>query len=248
MQSDARLRAIERATDVPLLILALAMIPLLVVPMVADLPESTERTFLAADWFIWAVFAADFGVKLSVAPRRLEYVRSHSLEAAMVVLPFLRPLRLARFLRLTRIAVALGVNVDILRDLASQRGTKLIVAAVFLCVVLGAVGAFLAERNAEGSNIASFEDALWWAVTTMTTVGYGDRFPTTPEGRAVGVVLMFFGIASLGALTAVIAATLVRDHATADERPKLDHLLEEIRALRAEVAELRERDTSSSRM
>lgn len=239
MQSEDRLHAIERATNVPLLLLALAMIPLLLVPMFADLSDGAERAVLAADWFIWAAFATDFGVKLVVAPRRVAYVRSHPLEAAMVVLPFLRPLRLARFLRLTRLAVALGVNVDIVRDLASQRGTKLIVASVMLCLVLGAAGVFLVERNAEGSNITTFGDALWWSASTMTTVGYGDRFPTTPEGRGVAVVLMFFGIASLSSLTAVIAATLVREHEAADEAPKLDQVIEEIRELRAEVASLR---------
>jgi voltage-gated potassium channel len=111
--------------------------------------------------------------------------------------------------------------------------------------VFGAAGAFLAERNAEDSNIASFEDALWWAVTTMTTVGDGDRVPTTPEGRAVGVVLTFFGIASLGALTAVFAAALVREDEARGDTSRDDVVLEELRAIRAE---LRERDTSSWRM
>ncbi len=216
------------------------MVPLLVVPFVTELSDSSSTAFLAADWFIWAAFAADFGVKIAVAPRRLEYVKTHPLEAGMVVLPFLRPLRLTRLLRLTRIAVALGVNVDIVRDLMTQRGAKLVVAAVLLCLVFGAGGVFLAERDSPDANINSFGDALWWSATTMTTVGYGDRFPTTPEGRGVAVALMFFGIAALSSLTAVIAATLVREHENLDTDPKFEAVLLELRQLRAEIAELRE--------
>ena len=182
MQSEERLRAVERATDVPLLILALAMVPLLIAPLALELSDEAEAAVLAADWLIWAAFAADFGVKLAVAPRRLNYIATHPFEAAMVVLPFLRPLRAARLLRFVRVATVLGLNVEILREISSNKGARLIVGAVLACLVFGAVGAFLAERGEEEANITSFGDALWWSVTTMTTVGYGDRFPTTPEG------------------------------------------------------------------
>lgn len=64
--------------------------------------------------------------------------------------------------------------------------------------------AFHAERSAKGSNIASFDDALWWAVVTVTTVGYGDKYPVTPEGRGIATFLMFSGIGITGFLTAVL--------------------------------------------
>jgi voltage-gated potassium channel len=221
------------------LLLAIAMIPLLLVPAFAELSDGAEQLVLALDWTIWALFATDFGVKVAVAPRRFDYVRTHPLEAAMVVLPFLRPLRLARFLRLARLVAALGFNVTILRQLFEARGTRLIVGAVLVSVLAGAGLAYVAERDAEGANITNFGDAVWWAATTVTTVGYGDRYPTTAEGRGVAIVLMLFGIAALSALTAVVAALLVRENAAADEEPQLTELLEEVRALRAEVAELR---------
>lgn len=237
MQSEERLRAIERATDVPLLILALAMVPLLIAPIALELSDELDAAILAADWLIWAAFAVDFGVKLVVAPRRLNYVATHPFEAAMVVLPFLRPLRAARLLRFARVATVLGLNVEILRTIGNNKGARLIVGAVLGCVVFGAVGAFLTERGAEGANITSFGDALWWAVTTMTTVGYGDRFPVTPEGRGIAAVLMVFGIAALSAMTATIAALLVREDA--DDGPTNADVLAELQELRRELAELR---------
>jgi voltage-gated potassium channel len=239
MQSEDRLKQIERATEVPLLVLALVMVPLLLGPVVFNLRADVEDVFLAMDWLIWAGFAADFGVKLAVAPRRLGYVRTHPLEAGMVLFPFLRPLRLARLIRFARIATALGLNVAILQRMAAERGTRLVVGAVLCCLVVGAGGVLLAERGEPDANITNFGDALWWAATTMTTVGYGDRFPTTAEGRGIAVVLMLFGIAALSALTAVVAAMLVREHNAEDEEPRLSELLEELRELRREVAEMK---------
>ncbi len=237
MQSEERLRAIERATDVPLLVLAVVMIPLLIAPLTVNLSDEVGAAVLAADWLIWAAFAVDFGVKLVVAPRRLNYVATHPFEAAMVLLPFLRPLRAVRLLRFARVAAALGLNLEILREIGNNKGARFIVGFVLACVVFGAVGAFLAERGEAEGNITSFGDALWWSVTTMTTVGYGDRFPTTPEGRGIAAVLMVFGIAALSAMTATIAALLVREDT--DAGPSNADILAELQALRREVAELR---------
>jgi voltage-gated potassium channel len=234
MQSEERLRRVERATDLPLLILAVAMIPLLLGPVLIDLSSSVEQSLLVADWVIWAVFAAVFGMKLAVAPRRLAFVRHNWFEAAMVVLPMLRPFRLLRLLRFARLATALGLNVSLLRTLARQRGTQFIVAALLAILVAGAVLVLIVERDAEGANIHSFGDALWWATTTMTTVGYGDLYPTTPAGRGVAVALMLFGISALSALTATIAAFLVRER----EEVQLADVLDEIRELRAEIGRL----------
>lgn len=240
MQSEDRLRRIERATELPLFVLAVVIVPLLLGPVMFPLRPDVEDLFLAMDWFIWAAFAVDFGVKLAVAPRRLQYLRNHPLEAAMVALPFLRPLRLARLVRFARPGTALGLNVTILQRLAAERGTRLVVGAVLSCLVAGAGGVLLAERGEPGANITNFGDALWWAATTMTTVGYGDRFPTTAEGRGIAIVLMLFGIAALSALTAVVAAMLVREDASRGQEPTLAELLEELRNLRREVAALRD--------
>lgn len=235
MQSEERLRRIEQATDLPLLVLAVALIPLLAGPLFFEVSGSLESAFLAADWLIWAAFAVDFGAKLVVAPRRLAYARSHWLEAAMVFLPFLRPFRALRLLRFARLLTVAGFNVSIIRELASKRGTKFIVAAVLTILVAGAGLTLLAERSEDGSNIRTFGDALWWSVTTMTTVGYGDLYPTTAAGRGIATALMLFGIASLSVLTASIAALLVRereDVTLQDIMSKLDSLERELAALR----------------
>ncbi len=235
MQSGERLARIERATDLPLLVLAIALIPLLVVPEVVELSENISRAMLAADWFIWAVFAVDLGIKVAVAPRRLSYIRSHWLQVAMVVLPFMRPLRAFRLVRLARLAAAGGFNVTVAQQLAKQKGTRIVVGAVLAILVMGATLVLWLEHDAAESNIQDFGDAVWWAVTTMTTVGYGDRYPVTAAGRGVAAALMVFGIAAMSVLTATIAAFLVRER----EESELARMAGSLQTLTQEVVLLR---------
>lgn len=94
-----------------------------------------------------------------------------------------------------------------------------------------------AERNAENATITTFQDALWWTLTTMSTVGYGDRYPVTTEGRLVAALLMIGGIALLGVITGTIASWLV-EKLRGVEQAELE-TAQELRNLRAEIAELR---------
>ena len=75
----------------------------------------------------------------------------------------------------------------------------------------------LFEENAKGSNIHDYPDALWWAIVTVTTVGYGDRYPVTEGGRAVAVILMLVGIGLIGVLTATVASVFIKEHTDANK-------------------------------
>ncbi|MEJ3749138.1 potassium channel family protein [Actinomycetes bacterium KLBMP 9797] len=121
-----------------------------------------------------------------------------------------------------------------------------VVAAIGVAVAAaGAVAALAvldAERANPDANIRTYGDALWWAVTTITTVGYGDRFPTTTEGRLVAAVLMVSGIGLLGVVTASLASWFVErvgEVARAEQstQAKLDALTAEVRALRLRLDE-----------
>ena len=165
---------------------------------------------------------------MAVAPRRVEYVRQHWLEVLVVLIPFARPLRILRLIvfgsRAYRGAVRLA-HVDFLVVYAI--GLVLIVATLVMS----------AERG-HNSELDSFHDALWWSVATVTTVGYGDVVPVTHVGRAFAYVLMIGGIGLFGALTANFASILVRREDTGSAA--VATLIEEVRAMREELAELRE--------
>ena len=99
--------------------------------------------------------------------------------------------------------------------------------SVVVIVFAAAALEFGFESHQRGSNIHAFSDAIWWAMVTVTTVGYGDRFPVTAAGRGVAVVLMLVGIGLVGVVTATVASYFVeqrQDHNTAE----LDRRLERI--------------------
>ncbi|MFC2041675.1 potassium channel family protein [Chloroflexota bacterium] len=226
-QREALLHRIERLTELPLLILAFIMIPLLVGPLLWKLSPSEEAVFLTLDWFIWAIFAIDLAIKLVVAPHRLVYLRKHWLEVLVVIIPFLRPLRIIRvFIFGSRAWVGTRrlVNVDFL--LVYGIGLVIIAATVVASV-----------EGGEGASIRSFPDALWWSMATITTVGYGDMVPISIVGRAMGYILMLGGIAFFSGITANLASFLVRGRDTRDKA--LHDLVVEVEGLRKELARLR---------
>ena len=232
-RSAERLARVERATEFPMLALALLMVPLLVLPLATDLSAQADGWFLIGDYVIWAAFTVEFGVKLLVAPNRLAYVKAHPLEAAMVVVPFLRPLRLLRLLLLLRLAVVLGLNTRLIRSFFLRRGTAFVLACLLVAVVGGGTLTFIAEHNHANSQITSLGDSYWWAMVTMTTVGYGDYAPVTPLGRGVAGFLMIFGIAALSITTASVAALMTRQSQAPVRSSSLRELRIRQRQLRA---------------
>ena len=225
-QREALLLRIERITEAPLLVLSFVMIPLLVGPFLWDLSPSEETLFLTLDSFIWALFAVDLVVKTAVAPYRLAYLRRHWLEVLVVVVPFFRPLRILRiFIFGSRAWVGLRrlVHVDFL--LIYGLGLVIITSTVMASV-----------EGGEQASIHSFTDALWWAVVTITTVGYGDMVPVTVAGKAVAIVMMIGGIAFFSGVTANLASFLVKGNDT--ENKALSQLTKEIETLRGELTRL----------
>ena len=231
---EAMLLRLDRMTELPLLLLSFIMIPVLLGPLLWEDSFSTaERAlFQTLDIFIWAIFAADFFLKFAVTPEKLQYLRGHWLEGLTVLVPFLRPLRILRIVlfgaRAIRGARRLA-NVDFL-----------IVYAIGIVVIAATVVAGV-ERGHDSIN--SFTDALWWSVVTATTVGYGDMTPVTPVGRGMAIMLMLVGIGLFGGLTANFASTIFRTDDNVEANTEL--LLKEMKALREELKDLRERVESA---
>lgn len=206
----------ERRSEVPLILLAIAFLVAYAWPVLDPRIDADLRGFLTfLSWAVWVAFAADLLIRLVLAEDRRRYALRHWYDVALVALPLLRPLRLLRLLALVRI-------LD--RSAASNLAGRVLVyvsGATALAVGLGALAVLDAERDAEGANLTTFGDALWWASTTVTTVGYGDRFPVTLEGRLVAVVLMLVGIGLVGAVTAAVATWIlgrVAEEKAAEER------------------------------
>ena len=147
----------------------------------------------------------------------------------------LRPLRLLRLVTVLAVFQRIGGT-----RLVGRVALYVSVSTVML-IFVGSLAMLSVERHQPGATITSYGDALWWAVVTMTTVGYGDMYPVSAEGRIIAVALMVGGIALLGVVTATVATWLIQKVSEQDEasqaatRAQVRELTEEVRALRASL-------------
>jgi voltage-gated potassium channel len=169
-----------------------------------NISSTTQSNLDLLQWIIWGAFALDLLIGLVTATNRKQFIIKHPLDIAAVLLPFLRPLRLLRVISFGGLALQ---KVAIGRQFAIT--VKVFIASIFIAYI-SAVQITISERAIEGSNIKNFGDGIWWAITTVTTVGYGDRYPTSAEGKFLAVGLMVVGISLMGVITASVAAWFVK--------------------------------------
>lgn len=168
-------------------------------------PQALKVALLAVLLVVWLFFLVDYVVRFSLARHKLHFVRKYPIDLLSVFLPMTRPFRLLTTLR--RIPGLRGNTSSHLRR------RVLIIAASFVLMFLYviALAELQAERDAHGANILTFGDSLWWACVTLATVGYGDYYPVTLQGRLLAVVLMAGGIVIVGTASATIVSYLA-DH------------------------------------
>lgn len=241
--ADSRVGRWERRAEVPLLLLALAFLVAYAWPILDPNTGRDARAFFnATATAVWIAFAVDFIIRIAIAEQRVRYVRSRWYDVLLVSVPLLRPLRLLRLVALLRLLNRSAV------DNLTGKALTYVTGFAALAVGLGSLAVLDAERGAPDSNITTFGDALWWSTATVTTVGYGDRFPTTTEGRLIAVALMIVGISLIGVITASVAAwfvSRVRKPETDEVEEAVDEsteaILGSLAELKAQVAALEAR-------
>jgi voltage-gated potassium channel len=221
------------AAQAPLTILAVLWLPVLVVPLVVRVQAGLAGTLDLVDYLVWAVFVVEYLIKAYLAPSRWQFFRRHLVDLLVIAVPVLRPLRLLRLLRLltlTRSGLILTAALKRARALLTHNGLHFVLLSVLAIIGVCSAVELAFEQHAPGANIRNFGDALWWAVVTVTTVGYGDKYPVSAGGRGVAVVLMLTGIGLVGVLSASVASYFVGQRADKD-MADLHRRLDRIEAL-----------------
>jgi voltage-gated potassium channel len=211
-----RLRRLAERLEPLTGVLALLVIPALLIETSAA-SGGLQRLGRVINWTVWLGFCLEFGLFFAADPG-WRTVRRRWLDLTVIIIapPFLVPeylesartapaVRLIRLLRFARLGLLLSVGLRQFRQLAGHRRFHFVGAVGFAVVLLGALGVFLVEGDVNPS-VSSFGNAVWWAIVTATTVGYGDVSPVSTEGRLIAVVLMLTGIGVIGVFTATVAS------------------------------------------
>lgn len=205
--------------------LAFAFLAIYAVPILwPQMNAGLRSAFAVATLAIWIIFVADLVVRVVLDEHGVRFLIRHPIDVLFVALPMLRPLRVLRVFTAGEVLFSRGRGL--------LKTTQAIVFAAALLIFIGALAILDAERHAANATIRNFGDAIWWAMTTVSTVGYGDTYPVTATGRIVAIALMLIGISILGLVTATVTTWFVAQERTVAQRldaieAKLDQLLHE---------------------
>jgi voltage-gated potassium channel len=216
MDADNRLIRWENRTETPLFAASLVYLAAYAVHVLwTGLPSWAHSLLLAVIGLMWTLFVADYAVRWRISGARFgpSYVRRHPLDTVATLLPLLRPLRVVRLYEVVQRRHEKPRLNLYARVIAYGSMTALLLGFA------GALAVYQQERNAPGATIRTFGDSVWWACSTLTTVGYGDVTPVTAGGRTIAAFLMFLGLALLGAVTGSFSSWLIQTFTREDEKP-----------------------------
>ena len=193
--------------------LSIYVIIALLVDTIYSLPTEMSRLLHEIDYVICLIFFIDFLHRLFTAKNKWEYMRWGWIDLVSSIPGGLFGAgRLFRIFQLIRVLRAIRSIKYLTHYFLNNRIQSAFTSAAilaFLTIVLSAIGILQVEKDAPGANITNAENALWWAYVTITTVGYGDHYPVTSEGRIIAAVLMTVGVGLFGTFTAYVASWFV---------------------------------------
>lgn len=223
------------------LVLSIVVLLALIADTTLKLPNEVSRLLRTIDTGVCIVLLIDFLIRFRRAPSKLEFMKWGWIDL-IASIPTIETFRLGRMVRVLRVLRMLR-GIRLVHRLATallkdklKGGFAAASLTVFLLLCFSSISVLICEQHVPGANIKTAEEAVWWSITTITTVGYGDHYPVTTEGRLVAGVLMFSGLGLFGTVSALTAAMFVG-------APKANggvaELTEEVRQLRQDIAQLR---------
>lgn len=199
--------------NILIIILSIYVLASLLVESIFKLPVEITRILLITDNFICIIFLVDFMVRYHQAENKTRFMRWGWIDliSSIPMLEFLWAGRMVRLVRLLRVLRAFRSTKHLLYYLFKNKtqGALSVAAIVAVLMVIFSSIAILQVEHHPNSNIKTAEDAIWWAYVTITTVGYGDKYPVTTEGRVIAAFLMTVGVGLFGTFTAYLASWFV---------------------------------------
>lgn len=189
----------ESLSTIPLAFLALVYLGLYAFEVLGNQSEMILFDLILVSDIIWGIFIIDFVVRFVMHDDKILFLKRNVIELIGLILPFFRAFRMFR------VVIAIGFLTRAAKSLQGRLNIYLgliLPILIFTC----SLGVYEAEHNAAGANITNYGDALWWAFVTITTIGYGDYYPVTFEGRTIAVLLMLSGLALVSVITVSFAS------------------------------------------
>jgi voltage-gated potassium channel len=205
----------EKLTPLNIVILFLSVYVLLalLVDTFFKLPDEISRLLGIVDVFVCVIFLIDFVIRFVKAESKLKFMKWGWIDliSSVPAVDFLRAGRAIRLLRLLRIIKAFRSTKNLVNHIFKNKaqGAFTSVGIIALLLVIFSAMAILQVEDDPNSNIKTAEDAIWWAYVTITTVGYGDKFPVTTEGRIIAAVLMTAGVGLFGTFAGYISSLFI---------------------------------------
>ncbi|WP_102797843.1 potassium channel family protein [Bowmanella denitrificans] len=231
------------AFDIGMMVLSLVAVINICVLVLMDLPRDVHSYLVFMDTLICMLFLLNFTYNLLVAKNRTTYFKEHWIDFVASI-PMIEPFRFARFLQVLRVIRLLKQTRHLaLPSLKDRIQTTLATMMVTLVLLIGAAGLsiYLIEHDLPGANITTAEDAIWWSLVTISTVGYGDYYPVSTAGRIVSVLLIISGVSLFGVISGYIASFFItpaeKDQLAVQNR-RIHEIHDQVENLQSQISDI----------
>ncbi|EKO3441963.1 TPA: potassium channel family protein [Vibrio fluvialis] len=230
----------DETKPMSLLSLILSFMALFVISGLLFVPveHETRQVLIGLDFVICSIFILQLCIDLIRAADRMQFLKRHWIDI-LASIPMIEPLRFARIFHILRVILVIRSGRTILRQLLANRRETTLATILLLLVVLLTLGSSMMlffEVQDPNANITDGGDALWWALVTISTVGYGDHYPVTTAGKIVASIMIVCGVGMFGMISGLIASFLSSpDHSQTARAEHQERLMKQVATQQQEL-------------
>ena len=221
----------ETHLEIPTIIVAFLLLVSLIIPSAYPFSGGVKNIFNELQISLWSLYTIEYLVRVFLSNERWRFIKKHPIDILIIIIPFYQFLRVIRIFALTAYFLRKA------RNLFIKRNMLFLLTMAPLMVTVSGVLMYGAESKAKGTNIRNIWDSLWWAVTTMSTVGYGDKYPVTNAGKIIATIAIIIGVSLLGMLTAEIAVIFIgsREQEVIRDKKNFDMVMNKLASMEEEI-------------